>query len=58
MAGVGYLDSSGVRFLAELARRQADAGGSLTVRAPRGGAVARVLALTGLAEAAEITLES
>jgi anti-anti-sigma factor len=54
---IGYLDSSGVRLLAELAARQAAGGGDLTVRAPSGGAARRVLALTGLADATGLRLE-
>jgi anti-anti-sigma factor len=57
LAASGHLDSSGVRLLAELAARQAAGGGSLTVRAPVGGAAHRVLTLTGLTEAATIGLE-
>ena len=57
LAGVGYLDSSGVRLLAELAARQAAGGGDVTVRAPAGGPVHRVLVLTGLEDAVALTVE-
>jgi anti-anti-sigma factor len=57
LASVAYLDSSGVRFLVELASRQAQAGATLTVRAPAGGAVHRVLVLTGLEDAAGLRFE-
>ena len=57
LAGVGYLDSSGVRLLAELAARQAAGGGDVTVRAPAGGPVRRVLVLTGLEDAMALTIE-
>jgi anti-sigma B factor antagonist len=57
LAGVGYLDSSGVRLLAELAARQAAGGGDLTVRAPAGGPVHRVLVLTGLEDATALAVE-
>ncbi|HTI33615.1 MAG TPA: ATP-binding protein, partial [Miltoncostaea sp.] len=57
LSRIGYLDSSGVRLLAELAARQAAGGGDLTVRAPVGGAAHRILALTGLADATGLILE-
>ncbi len=57
LAAVAYLDSSGVRFLVELAARQATAGATLTVRAPAGGPVHRVLVLTGLEDATGLLVE-
>jgi anti-anti-sigma factor len=56
--GVGYLDSSGVRLLAELSARHAAAGGGLTVRAPAGGPVHRILALTGLDAALDVRVDA
>ena len=57
LAAVAYLDSSGVRLLVELAARHARGGATLTVRAPAGGPVHRVLVLTGLEDAAGLRLE-
>ena len=57
MAAVGYLDSSGVRLLVELAARHAAGGGDVTVRAPAGGPVHRVLILTGLEDATALRVE-
>ncbi len=57
LGAVAYLDSSGVRLLVELAARQARGGATLTVRAPTGGPVHRVLVLTGLEDAAGLRLE-
>jgi anti-anti-sigma factor len=57
LEAVAYLDSSGVRFLVELAARQADGGATMTVRAPAGGPVHRVLVLTGLEDAAGLRIE-
>ena len=57
LGAVAYLDSSGVRLLVELAARQAGGGATLTVRAPTGGPVHRVLVLTGLEDAAGLRLE-
>ena len=49
--------TSGVRLLAELAARQAAGGGDVTVRAPAGGPVHRVLVLTGLEDAMALKVE-
>jgi len=57
LSEVTYLDSSGVRFLVELAARQADAGATLTVLAPAGGPVHRLLVLTGLEDAAGLQID-
>jgi anti-anti-sigma factor len=57
LTAVGYLDSSGIRFLVELAARHSEGGATLTVRAPAGGPVHRVLVLTGLEDAAGLRFE-
>ena len=50
LAGVSFIDSSGLRVLLELARRADEAGGSVQIRNPS-RQVARLLAMTQLESA-------
>lgn len=49
MAGVSFMDSSGLRVLIELNRRADESGASLQVRAPS-RAVARLIEISGLSD--------
>lgn len=49
MAGVSFMDSSGLRVLIELNRRVDESGATLTVRSPS-RAVARLIEISGLSD--------
>ncbi len=53
-AGVTFVDSAGLRVIADTHRRLHDAGGGLVIRHPSGGLV-KLLSLTGLAD--HVTIE-
>jgi anti-anti-sigma factor len=57
LTGVTYINSHGLRMLQRFAAAASDRGGRLTVVAPPGGAAARLLALTGMADALEVLEE-
>lgn len=54
MAGVSFVDSAGLRVIADTHRRLHDAGGSLVVRRPSAG-LRKLLTVTGLAD--HVTVE-
>lgn len=54
-AGVGFVDSAGLRVIADTHRRLSDAGGALIVRNPSSG-LQKLLDVTGLAD--HVTVES
>lgn len=54
VGGVGFIDSAGLRVLADTHRRLAGNGGALTVHQPT-AALAKLLSITGLDEHLEIT---
>jgi anti-sigma B factor antagonist len=54
MSGVTFIDSSGLRVLAELHKRQSGGAGSLTIRTPS-SPVVRILELTGMTDMFEIS---
>lgn len=49
VAGVTFVDSAGLRVIADTQRRLAGAGGSLVLRAPSSG-LQKLLSVTGLAD--------
>lgn len=53
-AGVSFVDSAGLRVIADTHRRLQEAGGGLVVRKPSAGLM-RLLTLTGLAD--HVTIE-
>lgn len=53
-AGVGFVDSAGLRVIADTHRRLNEAGGGLTIRRPSSG-LKKLLAVTGLSD--HVTIE-
>jgi anti-anti-sigma factor len=58
LRGLSFMDSSGVRVLVAARARASDGGGELTiVRPERGGAVDRILEVSGIDQALELVDE-
>ena len=58
LSGLSFMDSSGVRVLVAAHAKAADGGGELTiVRPERGGAVDRILEVSGIEQALQLVDE-